>query len=84
MCFRLSVPIMPEDARGRLITDPFDHRVAKDGRILISRGGRVVATVAGGAAGRLLAAIEAAEDGYAVQHLLARATGNYRRGNERR
>ncbi|MDI2132886.1 hypothetical protein [Yinghuangia seranimata] len=75
---------MPEDARGRLTTDPFDHRVTKDGRVLVSRGGRVVVTVAGPAADRLVAAIDAAEDDTAVQHLLARATGNYRRGNERR
>jgi hypothetical protein len=75
---------MPKkDARGRLTTDPFDHRSTKDGRVLIRRGGRPVATVAGPAAGRLLEAIEAAADEAAVQQLLARATGNYRRGNER-
>ncbi|MCF2533850.1 hypothetical protein [Yinghuangia soli] len=78
---------MPEDARGRLTTDPFDHRVTKDGKVLVSRGGRLVVTVGGPAAARLAAAIEAAEgqkDADAVQHLLARATGNYRRGNEKR
>lgn len=78
---------MPEDARGRLVTDPFDHRTTKDGKVLVSRGGRLVVTVAGTAAERLAAALEAAEaagDATAVQHLLARATGNYRRGNEKR
>jgi hypothetical protein len=75
---------VPTDARGRLTTDPFEHRRTKAGLVLISRGGRVVATLAGAAAERLLAAIAAAEDDAAVQHLLARATGNYRRGNEPR
>jgi hypothetical protein len=75
---------MPSDRRGRLSTDPFEHRSTKDGRVLISRAGAVVTTVAGTAAERLLRAIEAADDERAVQQLLARATGNYRRGNERR
>jgi hypothetical protein len=75
---------MPSDRRGRLSTDPFEHRRTKDGRVLVRRGGVVVATVAGSAAERLLRAIEAADGEQARQQLLARATGNYRRGNERR
>jgi hypothetical protein len=75
---------MPSDARGRLESDPFGYRAVKDGSVRVSRGGRAVFTVRGSAAERLLTAIEAAEDDVAVQHLLARATGNYRRGNERR
>ncbi len=74
---------MPSDARGRLGSDPFVHLVTKDGSVRISRGGRTVATVRGSAAGRLIAAIAAGEDDNALQHLLARATGNYRRGKER-
>jgi len=67
--------------------DPFDWRITKDGRVLISRGGRQVSVVAGDRAQRLSAGLENAmargeED--AAQHLLARATGNYKRGNERR
>jgi hypothetical protein len=72
---------MPKDARKRLETDPFDHRLTADGRVLISRGGRQVATVAGSAATRLTAALAVADE-RARQHLLARATGNYRRGPE--
>lgn len=71
-----------KDPRGRLITDPFEHRPTKDGRVLISRGGRPVATIAGPAARRLLHGIDEADDEQAVQQLLARVTGNYRRGNE--
>lgn len=67
--------------------DPFDHHVTKDGRVRVARGGRVVVTVAGAKADRLVAALAQAEeqgDEGEVQLLLARATGNYRRGNERR
>ena len=73
---------MPSDRRGRLSSDPFEPRATKDGRVLISRSGRVVTTVAGAKAARLLAALEAAEDEQAAQQLLARATGHYRHGNE--
>jgi hypothetical protein len=61
--------------------DPFGYRVTKDGRILVSRGGRLVVTVAGAKAERLIGmlGVSPVQD----QELLARATGNYRRGNER-
>lgn len=61
---------------------PFAYAVTKDGRVRISYGSRVVTTVAGSAAARLVAAIARADDDE-VQHLLARATGNFKRGNER-
>ena len=63
--------------------DPFDFSVSKDGRIRISRGGRVVVTVGAAAGERLRAQLEQAASSEATQQLLARATGNYRRGNER-
>ena len=65
-----------------LESDPFDYRITKDRRILVSRGGRQVKVVAGAQAERLIdrLGIDAETD----QELLARATGNYRRGNERR
>ncbi|TDD73127.1 hypothetical protein E1262_01200 [Jiangella aurantiaca] len=67
-----------------LADDPFDYQVTKAGPIRVSRGGRVVVTVAGRAADRLAAALERAADERERQLLLAKATGNYRRGNERR
>ena len=70
------------DERGRLVADPFDYRVTKHGGVIVSRGGRVVMTVGGTDAGRLVVALQRADDSQA-QHLLARASGNYRRGNER-
>ena len=74
--------------RGRWrVDDPFDYRVIKSGQVLISRGGRQVVTVAGARAARLIAALEsaaAAGDEEAAQLALAKVTGNYKRGNERR
>jgi hypothetical protein len=65
------------------MTDPFTHHVSKDGTVRVSRGGRVVATIGGPRGERLIRAIEAAASAEDLQQLLARATGNYRRGNER-
>jgi hypothetical protein len=63
----------------------FTHRITKDGRVLVAFHGRHVVTVAGTAAARLTAQLRDADaDADAVQLLLARATGNFKRGNERR
>ena len=64
--------------------DPFTAQVTQGGQVRVARGGRVVVTVGGTQAARLIAALDAAPDEAACQQLLARATGNYRRGNERR
>jgi hypothetical protein len=74
---------MTVDARGRLDEDPFDYRVTKSGQVLVSRGGRQVATVAGARAARLIAVLSAGDE-VAAQLALAKVTGNYRHGNERR
>lgn len=63
------------------IDDPFGYRITADERVRIERWGRVVVTVAGADARRLIARLGRGDD--ADQQLLARATGNYRRGNER-
>ncbi len=60
----------------------FEWQVTKSGQVRISRAGRVVTTVRGASAQRLLARLAGASDDEA-QQLLARATGNYKRGNER-
>lgn len=70
------------DARGRLTDDPFDYRETKAGELMISRGGRVVVTLGGKRAETLLKSIGKTDDAGA-QLLLAKATGNYKRGNER-
>ncbi|MEV0839533.1 hypothetical protein AB0I55_08225 [Actinocatenispora sera] len=65
-----------------LIADPFSYQVTKSGEVRISRGGRVVVTLRGAQADRVVARLGAGDE--ADQQLLARVTGNYRRGTERR
>jgi len=60
----------------------FSWRATKDGRVWISRDGRLVTTLAGQEARRFRDRAEGAAD-EAAQQLMARATGNYKRGNER-
>ena len=60
----------------------FAWRSTKDGLVRISRGGRVVTTLAGRSAQRFLSRVEGA-DYDAAQLEMARVTGNYKRGNER-
>ncbi len=74
-----------------LAAHPFDWRVTADRRVLVSRGGRQVVVVAGARGRRLADQLDATERtgetaarNTAAQQLLARATGNYRHGNERR
>jgi hypothetical protein len=73
---------MPTDARGELQDGRFEYRAQKDGRVVLSWYGRAVTTLAGKEAERFLARVSGLGDHEA--HLLrARATGNFRRGNER-
>ena len=61
----------------------FDHRERKDGTVVISHYGRPVATLRGREAAKFAGRIEGLEAREA-QLLMARATGNFKRGNERR
>ena len=60
----------------------FGYTLTKDGGVRISRGGRHVHTVGGRDARRLRDRLARA-DAPQVQQLLARATGQYKFGNER-
>jgi hypothetical protein len=65
------------------VTDrSFSWRSTKDGRVRIFRQGKVVTTLAGEPARRFLGRVEGADE-VAAQAQMARATGNYRHGNER-
>lgn len=61
----------------------FAWQATKDGRVRLSWRGRVVTTLTGARAARFLREIGGADDD-AAQLLMARATGNFKRGNERR
>lgn len=70
---------MPVDDRD----DPdlgFTYRARKGGEIEILHHGKLASTLRGADAADFLAEVEAGGD---PQQLMARLTGNYRRGNER-
>jgi hypothetical protein len=61
----------------------FTALVTKDDRVLVTREGRTVAVLSGAPAERLARGLSSSADDDVRQLLLARATGNYKRGNER-
>jgi len=73
----------PIDKRNRLEETPFSYKVTKNNTVLIDYFGKQVKLVNGKDAEKLLARINAAEDEKAVQLILAKITGNFKRGNER-
>lgn len=70
---------MEPEAGGNL---SFSFHATKGEAVAISRGGRVVTVLGGHSARRFLAKVAGASFA-AQQQLMARATGNYKRGNER-
>lgn len=68
------------------MTDPtdlgFTHRERKDGAVEVLHRGRLAATLRGADALDFLQEIQTADPADA-QQLMARLTGNYKRGNER-
>ncbi len=61
----------------------FSYTQTKDGGVRIAFNGKVVTTLAGRHAARFLDRAGGADE-EERQHLMARATGNFKRGNERR
>jgi len=64
------------------MTEVFSYAETKDGKVFISWQGRTVTTLAGEGARRFLSRAEGL-DADGRQQLMARATGNFKRGNER-
>lgn len=60
----------------------FRHRLRKSGELEILHHGRLASTLRGPAAQACLAELQGA-DLHGAQQLMARITGNYKRGNER-
>ena len=65
-----------------MAAERFSVTVARD-KVLVGFRGRTVRTLTGEAATAVRAAVAAGDDD-AVQLLVARKTGNFKRGNERR
>lgn len=70
------------DKRGKLDEDVFSFLATKDGKVLLYYQGKVIKTLAGQQAQKFLTQIEKLE-GKAAQLVMARMTGNFKRGNER-
>ncbi len=71
------------DNRKRLEEAPFSYRVTKNNTVLIDYKGKQVKLLKGKDAEKILEKIKIAEDEKAVQLILAKITGNFKRGNER-
>ena len=71
------------DRRGMLKERPFSYRARKDGTVAIFWQNRPATTLSGKLAENFLAAAPEADE-QELQLLMARATGNFKRGNERR
>jgi hypothetical protein len=61
----------------------FSAVVTRDDRVLVSYDGRQVVALAGADARKVIERLELAEGEEAEQMVLAKATGNFKRGNER-
>lgn len=71
----------PEE-RGEASEVVFSYRASRDGSVFIAWRGRTVTTLGGAAAQRFLAQAETLDEA-GLQLLMAKATGNFKRGNER-
>lgn len=71
------------DKRNRLDEEPFSYRISKNNTIFLDFHGKQVKTLKGKEAEKFLEKINIAKDEKAVQLLLAKVTGNFKRGNER-
>lgn len=70
------------DKRGKLEEKPFDFQITKDGRVLIYWDNRLIMTVKGQAAEKLIIKLDGTDE-ISVQLALAKVTGHFKHGNER-
>ncbi|MCL2235101.1 MAG: hypothetical protein FWB98_01520 [Defluviitaleaceae bacterium] len=70
------------DKRGILDEEIFAYRITKDGKVFISYEGKQVVTLSGKRAEEFVRKIQNAE-GKDAQLIMAKVTGNFKRGNEK-
>lgn len=73
---------MPEAGSSSLDREPFSFQETRDGRVFLFFDGRRIETLSGKDAGKFIARIEGMS-AHEAQLLMARATKNFKRGNER-
>jgi hypothetical protein len=71
------------DKRNSLDESPFSYRITKNDTVFVDYHGKQVKTLKGKEAEKLIEKIHTAKDEKAVQLILAKITGNFKRGNER-
>lgn len=71
------------DKRNILDEEVFSYRAAKDGKVLIAWHGKQVTILKGKQAEKFLASIAMAADDKQKQLVMAKVTGNFKRGNEK-
>ncbi|MGG1631180.1 hypothetical protein [Rossellomorea sp. NRS-1567] len=72
------------DKRNRLDEAPFQYRINKDQTVFIDYEGKQVKILKGKEAEKFIKNVNAAENDKAVQLIMAKITGNFKRGNERK
>lgn len=71
------------DKRGKLDEEIFSYQATKSGRVLLYWQGKLIKTLAGKQAQKFLRQIDAANTDKELQLIMAKATGNFKHGNER-
>lgn len=72
------------DKRGKLEERCFSYQTVKDGRVMLYWYQRHVKTLIGKEAQKFLSAIDSCQTEKDAQLMMAKATGNFKRGNERK
>lgn len=70
------------DKRGKLNEEIFSYRITKDKKVFISWYGKHVTTLSGSKAEDFISDIKDADD-KEIQLIMAKVTGNFKRGNEK-
>jgi hypothetical protein len=71
------------DKRKRLEEEVFTYRITKNNIVFIDYNGKHVTTLKGKEAEKIIKRIEQAASDHDVQLILAKVTGNFKRGNEK-
>ncbi|THE12711.1 hypothetical protein E1I69_09965 [Bacillus timonensis] len=72
------------DKRNRLSEEPFTYQITKKGMVMIYYAGKQIKIIKDREAERLITKIkEVEDDNIKIQLLLAKITGNFKRGNEK-
>jgi hypothetical protein len=72
------------DKRGKLDGAPFSSQQTKDGRVLLYWQRGIVKTLTGKEAEKFSTALDRCDSEHCAQLLMAKATGHFKHGNERR